>query len=118
MGEKDWKGTRRGLPACDCLDVAQINSPPISFWPNLEPDQTRNSTAVGVEPGLMLHKPAPPLQSPSHSQSPITLSRHALWLRGGSLMLPRPEGASAPLTAAPWQAAHCLCAQEGWELDP
>lgn len=66
----------------------------------------------------MPHKPTPPLQSPSHSQSPITLSRHALWLRGGSLTLPRPEGASAPLTAAPWRAAHCLCARERWELDP
>lgn len=65
-----------------CLDVAQINSPPISSWPNLKPDQTRNSAAGEVEPSLMPHKPTPPPQSLSHSQSPITHSRHALWLRG------------------------------------
>ena len=61
-------GMGRGLPACGRLDVAQINSPPISCWANLELDQRRNSTANGVEPGLTLNKPAPPLPPQPESQ--------------------------------------------------
>lgn len=73
------------------LDVAQINSPPISSWANLELDQTRNSTAGGAEPGLMLNKLAPLPPSPNRSQSPVAGS--SLLLRaGGSLASPEAPG--------------------------
>lgn len=70
--------------------------------------------------GVRLNAAQTTPQSPSHSQSPITHSRHGLWLHGGRgrLMPPRPEGAPALMAIAWWPAAHCFCAQERWELDP
>ena len=56
-----WGG---GSPPRGRLDVAQIDSPPISSRANLEADQTRNPTAGAAEPGLIPSKPAPPPASP------------------------------------------------------
>lgn len=110
------------------LDVAQIDSPPISSRANLEADQTRNPTAGAVEPGLMPSKPAPPPASPhpepeSQPEPNYPRSRHALRLcgdMGDSLTPPPPRPTGAPPLPRPQRAGRCPlpCTQDRQELDP
>lgn len=121
-GERGGWGPGRGLPTPGGLDVAQINSPPISSWANLETDQTRNSTAGGVEPGLMPTKPAAPLPASPEPQSQPEPDYCAPVTPCGSVEgepdAPRPEGAPPPPNCC-LVVGHplALCPGEA-ELDP
>lgn len=88
-----------GAPACGHLDVAQISSPLVASQANLETHQTGNSTAGGVEPGLMLRKlaprpPEPNYPLPSRPAAPPGWGQPDAPEAGGP-PLPRPQRHSA-----------------------
>lgn len=126
--ERGGRGMGWGLPTRGRLDVAQINSTPISSWANLEADQTGNSTVGGVEPGFVSGRPTPPppASPPEPKSQPepnYPRSRHALRLRedrGGSLTPPEAQG--CPTLPGPqpggWWPTALSPGQAGTSLSP